>query len=74
MPHSPLLSVGQLKTGQTQLYLGEFKTGRNCLRVQKGKITRGENNPVYSNPHFISTANFLVLNIGKFVFVIMDAT
>lgn len=54
---SPELSSDKFKTGQipifpiislqTQLCLGEFKTGQNCLQVLKGENNTGQNNPVY---------------------------
>lgn len=58
-PPLPSLSAGEFKTERiptsqtvslkTQLFLGEFKTGRNFCRCKRAKITLCETNPVYSN-------------------------
>lgn len=50
-PKFALVVSRQFKTGEfrylklSQLCLGEFKLGRNCLQVKKGELYTGKNKP-----------------------------
>lgn len=68
-PLSPSLSLGKYKIWRfplsetiflySQLRLGKFKTGQNCLQVKKNE-NNGKNNPVYSIKHkFIEIHNYI---------------